>query len=98
MLFVACNDPPRPPFTMPKNIEDARGRLLVRIPEGRDIAGARQWMATHGFDCEPPMPSATDAHAHLCHAQAGVAADAGWRGWTIVLMERKGRLADVQVR
>lgn len=95
---LACSDPVQTPFKMPKNIDDARGRLLVRIPEGRDIAGARQWMAEHGYVCEPAMPSATDAHAHLCHAQPSTPADAGWRAWTVTLVERRGRLADLQVR
>jgi hypothetical protein len=97
-LFVAmaCS-PERPPFAMPRNIEDARGRLLVRIPEGREIDGARGWMAEHGFACDPPMPSAADAHAHICLPRAAPP-DAGWRSWTVVLLERKGRLADVQVR
>jgi hypothetical protein len=98
LLFIAtaCS-PEQPPFAMPRNIEDARGRLLVRIPEGREIDGARRWMGEHGFICEPAMPSAADAHAHICHAQRAPD-DAGWRSWTVVLLERKGRLADVQVR
>ena len=82
---------------MPRNIEDARGRLLVAIPEGREIEGARRWMREHGFRCDEPMPSAADAHAHLCKPSAAPE-DAGWRNWTVVLLERKGRLADVQVR
>ena len=96
-LLLQCTDPPMPPFAMPKNIEDARGRLLVAIPEGRDIEGARVFMHKHGFVCDPPMPSATDAHAHICRAGEGSPADAGWRAWTVVLLERGGRLADVQV-
>jgi hypothetical protein len=98
LLTAACTDPVQPAFQMPRNIEDARARLLVRIPEGRDIAGARAWMGEHGFHCDPPMPSAADAHAHVCRAEADGRADAGWRAWTIELFERKGRLADVQVR
>jgi len=98
LLIAGCAEPVQPAFVMPRNIEDARGRLLQRIPEGREIAGARQWMSEHGFACEAPMPSAADAHAHICRAEASAPADAGWRGWTVVLLERRGRLADVQVR
>lgn len=82
---------------MPGNIEDARARFLTAIPEGREIAEARQWMKEHGFICDAPMPSATDAHAHICHA-AAAPADGGWRSWTIILYERSSRVADVQVR
>src|SRR5438067_1185930 len=70
---------------------------LVHIPEGRDIEGARGWMRDHGFDCDKPLPSATDAHAHVCRADSAHA-DAGWVRWTVVLYERRGRLADVQAR
>ena len=97
LLLAACTGPVQPAFAMPKNIEDARGKLLVAIPEGREIAGARQWMSEHHYICEPPMPSAADAHAHVCNPEATTPADAGWRNWSIVLLERKGRLADVQV-
>jgi hypothetical protein len=97
LTLVACAEPVQPAFVMPKNIDDARGRLLVAIPEGREIAGARQWMSEHRYVCEPPMPSAADAHAHICKPEATAPADAGWRNWSIVLLERKGRLADVQV-
>src|SRR5258708_23036688 len=62
LLLCACTDPPRP-FSLPKDIEDLRARLLVSIPEGRDIEGARAWMRDHGFQSDPPMPSAADAHA-----------------------------------
>jgi hypothetical protein len=96
LLLCACK-PPQAPFVMPRNIEDARGRLLASIPEGRDIAGAREWMAAHAFRCDPPMASAADAHAHVCRP-ADPPADAGWRAWTVVLLERRGRVADVQVR
>ena len=96
LLLTACA-PELPPFAMPKHAEDVRARLLVYIPEGRDIASARGWMRDHGFACDPPLPSATDAHAHVCHA-ADAPPDAGWRKWTIVLYERRGRLADVQAR
>jgi hypothetical protein len=95
---AACSGPKREPFSWPKNIEDARARLLVYIPEGREIEGARQWMREHGFSCDPPLPSATDAHAHVCRADATAPADAGWRGWTVVLYERRGRLADVSTK
>jgi hypothetical protein len=52
-------------------------------------------MAEHGFRCDPPLPSATEARAHVCRA---IVADAGWSGWSIFLFERGGRLADVQAR
>ena len=55
-------------------------------------------MGEHGFACEDPLPSATDARAHLCHAGSSAPADAGWRAWTVVLYERGGRLADVSTR
>ena len=98
LLLVAlgsCTQPKQPDFVLPRNLDDLRGRLLQAIPEGRDIAGARQWMADHGFTCDPPLASAAEAHAQLCHA-AG--ADAGRSRWTIILLERAGRLADVQTR
>jgi hypothetical protein len=99
LSLIACTDPVQPAFVMPKHIDDARGRLLVAIPEGREIAGARQWMSEHGFVCDPPMPSAADAHAHQCRpSEATTPTDAGWRSWTVELFERKGRLADVLVR
>jgi hypothetical protein len=63
--------------------------------EGHDVAEARALLRDHGFQCDAPMPSATDAHAHLCNAKV---ADAGWSRWTIVLIERRGRVADVQAR
>jgi hypothetical protein len=92
---LGCTQPKLREFAMPRNIEDLRARLLVYIPEGREIAGARQWMAEHGFRCDPPLPSATEARAHVCHATV---ADAGWSGWSVFLFERQGRLADVQAR
>jgi len=55
-------------------------------------------MGEHGFACEDPLPSATDARAHLCRADPSAPADAGWRRWTVVLYERRGRLADVSTR
>jgi hypothetical protein len=97
LALASCSGPRREPFSWPKNIEDARARLLVYIPEGREIAGAREWMRDHGFSCDVPLPSATDARAHICHA-TGAPPDAGWRGWTVVLYERRGRLADVSTR
>ncbi|HEY6912538.1 MAG TPA: hypothetical protein VI356_24365 [Myxococcales bacterium] len=94
LVLFACA-PKLPPFSMPKEIDNVRGRLLMYIPEGREIGEARQWMGAHQFACDAPMPSATDAHAHVCRAAASVPADAPWRSWTIVLYERRGRLADV---
>lgn len=95
MLVVACSQPDRGGFAMPKNVEDVRARLLVAIPEGREIEGARRWMREHGFVCDPPMESATDSRAHVCHGRAP-SRDAGSRALTIVLFERRGRLADVE--
>ena len=98
LALLACSGPTGEPFSWPRNIDDARARLLVYIPVGREIEGARQWMGEHGFACEAPMPSATDAHAHLCHGGPSAPPDAGWRRWTIVLYERGGRLADVSAK
>ena len=98
LALIGCSGPTRPPFSWPRNAEDVRARLLIYIPEGREIEGARQWMAGHGFRCDAPIPSATDAHAHLCQAGPDAPADAGWRAWTVVLYERQGRLADVSAR
>ena len=98
LALAACSGPKRPPFAWPRNVEDVRAYLLVYVPEGREIGEARGWMREHGFACEAPLPSATDAHAHVCRADAGAPADAGWRGWTVVLYERGGRLADVSAR
>ena len=98
LLLAACKGPTRAPFAWPKSAEDVRARLLVYVPEGREIEGARQWMGEHGFSCEAPLPSATDAHAHVCKARDDAPADAGWRGFTVVLYERGGRLADVSAR
>jgi hypothetical protein len=47
-------------------------------------------MSAHDFTCAAPVPSATDAHATVCRV-AG-------RSWTVVLIERNGRLQDVQAR
>jgi hypothetical protein len=98
VALAACSSPKLEPFAMPPRVEDVRALLLVHIPEGREIGEARAWMAGHGFACEPPLPSATDAHAHVCHAAPSVPPDAGFRSWTIVLYERRGRLADVSAR
>jgi hypothetical protein len=95
LVALGCSQPKLREFAMPTNIEDLRARLLVYIPEGRDIAGARQWMSQHGFHCDDPLPSATEARAHVCRA---IAVDAGWSNWSIFLFERAGRLADVQAR
>jgi hypothetical protein len=94
LLLSACA-PKLPKFSMPKEIDNVRGRLLMYIPEGREIGEARKWMGEHQFACDAPLPSATDAHAHVCHAAPSVPADVPWRKWTIVLYERRGRLADV---
>jgi len=95
LLALAACAPKLPKFSMPKEIDNVRGRLLMYIPEGREIGEARRWMGEHQFACDAPLPSATDAHAHVCHAAASVPQDAPWRKWTVVLYERKGRLADV---
>jgi hypothetical protein len=108
LLLLQCSDPPQRAFAMPKNIEDARGRLLVAIPEGCEIEAARIFMHQHGFDCDPPHAwagpdgkspedtAATPGIAHVCHARKSAAPDAGWRAWTVVLIERRGRLADLR--
>ncbi|TMA26185.1 MAG: hypothetical protein E6J78_14880 [Deltaproteobacteria bacterium] len=90
VLLFACSGSPPPSFVLPRNVEDLRARLLAGIPEGREIGGARSWMREHGFACEPPLPSATDAHASVCKV-AG-------KTWTVVLIEKNGRLQDVQAR
>ena len=64
LALVACA-PKLPRFIMPKEIDNVRGRLFMYIPEGREIGEARQWMGEHQFACDPPMTSATDAHAHV---------------------------------
>jgi len=97
VALASCSGPRREPFSWPRNVEDVRARLLVYIPEGSEIDRARSWMRDQRFECDPPPPSATDARAHICHA-VGAPADAGWRGWTVVLYERSGRLADVSIR
>ena len=93
-LAAACTRPQT--FSMPRNVEDLRARLLIAI-EGLEIADARAFMAAHGFTCDAPLPSATDAHAHVCRADSSHA-DAGWSRWSVTLFERAGRLADVQAR
>jgi hypothetical protein len=94
LAFLACTDPKLGAFTMPRDLENVRTRLLPFV-EGHEIAEARAFLRDHGFQCDAPMPSATDAHAHICSA---IVADAGWSRWTIVLIERRGRVADVQAR
>ena len=94
LAVVGCTDPRLRPFTMPKSLEDVRGRLLPHV-EGHEIGVARGFMHDHGFDCDAPLASATDAHAHLCHA---IAQDAGFTHWTIILLERNARVADVQTK
>jgi hypothetical protein len=86
-VLLGCTEPKQPDFRMPRSVEDVRGRLLPFV-EGHHIDEARQFMANHGFKCDAPLPSATDAHAHVCHA--------GQR--TVVLLERNARVADVQAR
>jgi hypothetical protein len=88
--LCACSDPPARPFTLPQNVEDLRARLLVAIPEGREMAGALSWMRAHGFACDAPLPSATEAHATVCRLPE--------KRWTVVLIDRNGRLQDVQAR
>jgi len=87
LAILGCSEPRQPDFTMPKNVEDVRGRLLPFV-EGHPIGEAREFLVKHGMACDEPMPSATDAHAHVCHA--------GPR--TVVLIETNGRVADLQVR
>ena len=86
-LILGCSEPKQRDFTMPRNVEDVRGRLLPFV-EGHPIAEARAFLVQHGLSCDDPLPSAADAHAHVCHA--------GQR--TVVLLERNGRVADVQAR
>ena len=86
-VVIACSEPKQRDFTMPRSVEDVRGRLLPLV-EGHPVGEAREFMVQHGFSCDDPLPSATDAHAHVCHA--------GQR--TVVLLERNGRVADVQAR
>ncbi|MFN2548454.1 MAG: hypothetical protein ABR567_13560 [Myxococcales bacterium] len=86
-VLLACSDPKQRDFTMPRSVEDVRGRLLPFV-EGHHIDEARRFMVRHGFSCDEPLPSATEAHAHVCRT--------GQR--TVVLLERNGRVADVQAR
>lgn len=97
LLLAACSSRSPAPFVVPRNVEDLRARLLASIPVGRDIDGARAFLAEHGFACDPPLPSATDARAHACRADPAHA-DAGWAAWSVVLIERSGRLSDLQAR
>ena len=97
LLLIAalgCTDARLGAFKLPRDLESVRGRLLPYI-EGHEIAEARTFLRDQGFPCDGPLPSAADAHVHACHAAA---LDAGWSRWTLVLIERSGRVADVQVR
>lgn len=76
---------------MPRSAEDVRGRLLTQV-EGHPIAEAREFLSRHGFRCDEPLPSATDARVHLCHPVAPP------RPWTAELYERNGRASDIQAR
>src|SRR5258706_5028700 len=87
--LLGCTDPRLGEFALPKRLDDLRGRLLPFV-EGHPIAEARAFLQAHGFECEPPLPSATDAHAHVCHA-AAAPADAGWRNLTVAFFGRNGR-------
>ena len=86
-VFLACTEPKQRDFTMPRSVEDVRGRLLPFV-EGHPIGEAREFLVKHGLACDEPLPSATDAHAHVCHS--------GPR--TVILIERNTRVADVQAR
>jgi hypothetical protein len=92
LVALGCSDPPAQVFKWPQRAEDVRARLIQAIPEGREIQGAREFMVGHGFACDEPMPSAAEAHATVCRALKAPPA------YTVVLIERKGRLADVSVR
>ena len=83
---LACSEP-RQTFVVPKNPEDVRGRLLTLV-EGHTIDDARALFQRHGIPCDAPLPSATDARAHVCHPPD--------RAWHLVLYERNGRVQDVQ--
>ncbi len=41
LALAACSGPRREPFSWPANIEDARARLLVHIPEGDRVLAKR---------------------------------------------------------
>lgn len=94
LALLACTDPTPGAFKMPRDPENLRARLLPRL-EGHPIDEARTFLRDQGFSCDPPLPSAAEAHAHLCHAAAQ---DAAWTRWSVVLLDRSGRVADVQVR
>ena len=85
-LLVACSRP-KQAFVVPKSAEDVRGRFLT-LMEGRQIDDAVAMFARHGIRCDAPLPSATDARAHVCRVPD--------RKWSIVLYERNGRVQDVQ--
>lgn len=88
-LAISCTDPHLKELSLPRNVEDVRGRLLPYV-EGHEISVARDFLARHGFACEEPLPSASDAHVQLCHPQG--------RSWVLEVYERRGRVADVQAR
>jgi hypothetical protein len=86
-VIAACSEPKQRDFTMPRSVEDVRGRLLPYV-EGHPISEGREFLVKHGMTCDEPLPSATDAHAHVCHE----------KDRTVVLIEKNGRVADVQAR
>lgn len=92
--LAGCSDAKLGAFRMPREMENLRGRLLPFL-EGHPIAESRTFLRDQGFQCDAPQPSAADAHVHRCHATTP---DAGWSRWTLVLIERSGRVADLQVR
>ncbi len=94
LTALGCSDAKLGAFHMPREMDNLRGRLLPYL-EGHPIGEARTFLREEGFRCDAPLASAADAHAHLCQATA---ADAGWSRWNLVLIERSGRVADVQVR
>ena len=89
LVALACTVPKFKDFSVPKNAEDVRGRLLPLV-EGHFVPEAIDYMRTRGIPCDPPLPSATDAHVHICRPPD--------RKWTIELYERNSRIADVQAR
>ena len=94
LALAGCSDAKLGAFRMPREMDNLRGRLLPYL-EGHPIGEARTFLDDQGFRCDAPLASAADAHAHLCRATT---ADAGWSRWSLVLIERSGRVADVQVR
>jgi hypothetical protein len=61
---------------------------MLTLLEGHPIDEARALLASHAITCDAPLPSATEARAHVCHVPD--------RKWQLVLYERNGRVADVQ--